>query len=450
MHLLRRQTEREVPTSIPTFPTSTGSDSQSTDTGDVTTDTGTSTTDITDPPISPTPPITVTNTTTSTTTSDTTSDTTTTTTTTSTTTPKPDRGTDTTTSSSSNTSPAPITPPPAVFTPPATSLPSFNDTSSSVTANFTTLTTSINGQATTITSQLPTALINFDPSHDSDEHRTTVIAGTTTGLFIFVCSVLAAIFVYRRHKLRKALATSGKRKEGRGLLDGEDFDDDDVPPQMRSLSSQRHSLVRSVSPAPSLLKSRVSETGSIFREEIWPPPGFVDPISKRSSQVDLSKIVDDVMGPTHERNVTTASGSSESNPFLDNGNHHHRQASSSSLLDNDPFATTGQSSLYSSSYLPPGASPPVQPGLMTSSMIPASRSAASFSQSPSQMSTAYMLGSGSSSTQSMSSPLTPARPLSSSTQPKKSSPLARALSDRDKILFPGGPAPPAPSVGPLH
>ncbi|KIK11005.1 hypothetical protein PISMIDRAFT_78005, partial [Pisolithus microcarpus 441] len=42
-----------------------------------------------------------------------------------------------------------------------------------------------------------------------------------------------------------------------------------------------------------------SETGSMFREEVWPPPNersrLIDPLA-RSHEIDLSSIVDDVMG----------------------------------------------------------------------------------------------------------------------------------------------------------
>jgi len=54
------------------------------------------------------------------------------------------------------------------------------------------------------------------------------------------------------------------------------------------------------SPVRSHLKTRVSESGSIFHEDIWPPPqsgaGLRDPIISQSSQVNLSSVVDDVMG----------------------------------------------------------------------------------------------------------------------------------------------------------
>lgn len=76
-------------------------------------------------------------------------------------------------------------------------------------------------------------------------------------------------------------------------------------------------IYRPASPSLSILRTRVSESGSIFREEVWPPPSpTIDPIQMRSSQVDLSRIVEDVMGPAddggptrmgHKRELTATS-----------------------------------------------------------------------------------------------------------------------------------------------
>ena len=141
------------------------------------------------------------------------------------------------------------------------------------------------------------------------------------------------MFWYRRHKLRTVLESTGKKREGRGLLDGEEFDDDD-----RNFSNSMQSYhypTNSLNPEGSttslnLMKSRTSETGSIFREEVWPPPGFIDPISNKNSQVDLSGIVNNVMGrsldqpagpsighqephqPTDERSLSAISSNSTS------------------------------------------------------------------------------------------------------------------------------------------
>ncbi len=84
--------------------------------------------------------------------------------------------------------------------------------------------------------------------------------------------------------------------------------------------------------APHLLGMR-AETGSIFREAVWPPPGqpsaLVDPLVKASSAVDLSRIVDDVMGPT-------AGGRAPPTSFRggDAG-----ADSRASLIGDDPFAS---------------------------------------------------------------------------------------------------------------
>jgi hypothetical protein len=56
-----------------------------------------------------------------------------------------------------------------------------------------------------------------------------------------------------------------------------------------------------------------SETGSMFLEGVWPPPGVRSDarrsyILRSSSQVDLTGIVDSVMGPSREGSPTHGSG----------------------------------------------------------------------------------------------------------------------------------------------
>lgn len=252
------------------------------------------------------------------------------------------------------------------------------------------------------------------------------------------------------------------RREGHGLLDGEEFDDDAIiPPHMRQVSAQRHSFARSNSPTPSLLKSRITDTGSIFREEVWPPPGFVDPIAKNNSQVDLSQIVDDVMGASSSRHAdrypsegTDLSDLSTSRTItstapLSLGNHWRR--STSSLGNDDLFGvSSSQTSFYPpTSYRdPPGVSP--HPGLIAktdSSSYPHISSESSSFQVSASDSTVDPSMSVSSSASIPGSTLSvlvpPPRPLSG-TVPKKSSPLARALT-QDQRLFSSTPPNPRES-----
>jgi hypothetical protein len=132
--------------------------------------------------------------------------------------------------------------------------------------------------------------------------------------------------------------------------------------------ASRHSL------SPSFHRPRTSETGSIFREEVWPPPAeFVDPFLtsvKRNQEVDLGRIVDDVMGPV----MGPRSGHTPSSSFSSGQEAGHRntesEASYVGLLDE--FGARRQSlasssSAYSDPYDPPDESSgtvydPLQPG----------------------------------------------------------------------------------------
>ena len=229
---------------------------------------------------------------------------------------------------------------------------------------------------------------------------------------------------------------------------------------MRQVNAQRQSFARSHSPTPSLLKSRITDTGSIFREEVWPPPGFVDPISKNNSQVDLGSIVDDVMGASSSRHPdrypsdsTDLSDLSTSRTIgstapLGSGNHWRR--STSSLGYDDPFAgSSSQASFHppSSYRLPPGASPSSHPGLIASTASPSfpqfSSESSSFHFSTSGSTVGPSLSASSSASITGSAVLAlvpPPRPLSG-TVPKKSSPLARALTQDQKLLSGSQPDP---------
>ena len=217
-------------------------------------------------------------------------------------------------------------------------------------------------------------------------------------------------------------------------------------------------IPRSTSPTPSLLKSRTSENGSVFREEVWPPPEFIDPISNRSNQVDLSKIVDEVMGPSDSNSPSAlrsglhaqGMGSYSSSSF--SGVHEreftdatiksgHSYFSSTSANSNSPLLAprndrphihpisqyvdplVGAPRILSvpSPPLPPGASPPTTPGAISPQIPPSSHypmhSTSSYpGMSPSPGQNVF--------------PQVRSKPT---TQPKKSSPLARALTGDAKI-----------------
>ncbi|TEB23885.1 hypothetical protein FA13DRAFT_1399208 [Coprinellus micaceus] len=233
----------------------------------------------------------------------------------------------------------------------ATPITTSKSTSSeSSTTSFATVTTSINGRLTTYTSVIPTNLVESSSKQSDNSRRTGLIAGLTSGLLVFLCLFLGAIFAYRRHRRRRKaeadLAAEKKRRENRSLLDGEGFEDD--TDDIYGLAMREHGVdprlvttptsyvqERSGSPTLSILRSRAaSDTGSIFREDVWPPPAddLVDPIVKTSSQVDLSRVVEDVMGPSHShsRNDTDTTMASSNSLFVANGSSPPREPSLSS------------------------------------------------------------------------------------------------------------------------
>lgn len=153
------------------------------------------------------------------------------------------------------------------------------------------------------------------------------------------------------------------------LLAGEDFDDSDPPmTQYRdypptptsggTLPSRRTPYRDSPNPnvpfpvahgspntSPHLATLRASESGSIFREDVWPPPGeasrFVDPILATSSQVNLGRIVEDVMGGNANARRTPSPLPQPRPP-----SYHLRSGSSGS----DPFRSTPAPSVQSHSH----------------------------------------------------------------------------------------------------
>ena len=111
---------------------------------------------------------------------------------------------------------------------------------------------------------------------------------------------------YRRRKLRKiSLAHRALPTPRSVLLADEDAFDlaDSAPSRSMGESGGRGGG------APQLLRPRGLETGSIFHEGVWPPPGersrLEDPLLVGST-VDLTSIVDDIMGAgdQHGRSIS--------------------------------------------------------------------------------------------------------------------------------------------------
>ncbi|OCH91616.1 hypothetical protein OBBRIDRAFT_834059 [Obba rivulosa] len=195
---------------------------------------------------------------------------------------------------------------------------------------FITVPTTITSNGTLVTTftTIPTTLSDNSDSPGSPNTTRTIVIGSVVGGAAFLVLALCLVLFYRRHQNKKFFFFGRNTSTPRSmLLAGEDFDDYDLHPPMQRYSdypasltshtaqslegtpltprSDRDTYARATpgpAPAPGpLFPLRASESGSIFREAVWPPPGeaskLVDPLVAGSSQVDLGRIVDDVMGP---------------------------------------------------------------------------------------------------------------------------------------------------------
>ncbi|KAF8525099.1 hypothetical protein BU17DRAFT_62823 [Hysterangium stoloniferum] len=240
--------------------------------------------------------------------------------------------------------------------------------------------TTIDGQATTIATVFPT-ILNSPASTTTTGSHTGVIAGAAIAGTLLILLLLTGIFVVRRRRVRRQAAFSHRSLPSprSGLL----ADDDVFGPAEGPSSQQMYSV-------PPLMRIRAAETGSLFHEGVWPPPGersrLEDPILT-GSNVDLTSIVDSVMGMDGDPHVRwssadsggsntpllgnfadrpvgskeaspklkgrlglTPSGSSETTPLNPSGHAHQ-----ASLDSNGDSPTLGDTSL------PPGAATPVAP-----------------------------------------------------------------------------------------
>ncbi|KAH9939833.1 hypothetical protein B0H21DRAFT_32369 [Amylocystis lapponica] len=216
----------------------------------------------------------------------------------------------------------------------SSSTPSSSSASSSDVVYSTIVTTDSAGIRTTVVTAIPTTLVSSGSAGTSNPTNRAIIAGSIVGAVAFLSLALALVLFYRRHNHKKLNFFRFIAPKPRSmLLAGEDLDDYDLSPPMHTYedyprtSSSSRSAVRSPAGSfaysgyappslrtapfppsatpepgapstgsPHLLGMRASDSGSIFQEAVWPPPrALVDPLA--GSHDDLTRIVDDVMGP---------------------------------------------------------------------------------------------------------------------------------------------------------
>ncbi|PBK58751.1 hypothetical protein ARMSODRAFT_101446 [Armillaria solidipes] len=166
-----------------------------------------------------------------------------------------------------------------------TSSPSITTTSDeSSTTSLTTIVTSISGQLTTYTTNMPTSTSD---SGSSDVNRAALIAGVTTAAVVLAALALGAVFIYKHAQKRriafmetiKRIRWEGKGAGAVGLLDDE-FEDTSHQ-RYRDPPNTPVSILPSM-PPPSPPPSGPSnysaaslvcgDSGSMFCEEVWPLP----------------------------------------------------------------------------------------------------------------------------------------------------------------------------------
>ncbi|KAL7280215.1 hypothetical protein ACG7TL_006634 [Trametes sanguinea] len=258
-------------------------------------------------------------------------------------------------------------------------------------------TTVIDGQTTTLFTTIPTTLSDGGSNDNLSSTKRGIIAGSVGGAALLIL-VTAVFLFYRRHQHKKLSFFKRFQPKPRARLLDEDEDFDLSPPMARYsdypasvASSQSHSKTpsqtafggpstpsrspnapsfdpsllgtpmdpnRTPTPngsggagsgglppgaaAPHLMPMR-AESGSIFREAVWPPPGehsaFVDPIVSASSAVDLGRIVDDIMGPGGAGGAGSAGANAGAGPPSAYRGPASANASSTSMIPDDPFAS---------------------------------------------------------------------------------------------------------------
>lgn len=119
------------------------------------------------------------------------------------------------------------------------------------------------------------------------------------GGLLIVIGLLTLIFVFRRRRLNQERQMAARQKR---LVTPRHFLEDELAENMRQWDPGSSPRLTTES-SPRLLRPRGSSTGSLFRENVWPPPqeAFHDPIM---TPHDLESTVSLVMGPPPESPVS--------------------------------------------------------------------------------------------------------------------------------------------------
>ncbi|KAF8548162.1 hypothetical protein OG21DRAFT_1501173 [Imleria badia] len=203
--------------------------------------------------------------------------------------------------SSPSTTPSP-TPSSSSSAPPSTTsqspIPSSSSqgTPTTITSSYTTF---FNGSTIVTQTSFPTTIPQL--SNPSSSQRTAIIAGSAAGGTALLILILTLAFCARRKQFKRldfihALTLKRKQERSRAtLLDGDDLDLAHRPRGYIDYDSPWDARM----PARGTSTTRWSETGSAFREDVWPPPTedtrLMDPLA--TLDLDLGRIVNDVMGP---------------------------------------------------------------------------------------------------------------------------------------------------------
>ncbi|KAG8832831.1 hypothetical protein FRC17_000585 [Serendipita sp. 399] len=151
-------------------------------------------------------------------------------------------------------------------------------TSGGATIVLTEFVTTVNGVRTVYATPIQTFL-NTSNGALSNSQRIGVITGAAVGGMALLILLLGVVFYLRRARRAKQRILAEKQKrQPRHLLEDE-ADDFDLPPHMMQWDAHSLTTGSSVS-APRLLRARGSQTGSLFHENVWPPPNEVmeDPL----------------------------------------------------------------------------------------------------------------------------------------------------------------------------